>query len=98
GGFQFLKERQMVNGESRSRGTELEKRLHEGRRQAETAPLPGSRDLPVLSFITPKGECECPLENAIVVTRDILITSNRVFTYGNSMVLEVDCSDGGGLR
>lgn len=82
----------------RSRGSDLAGRLREGIQEATSAPLPGARQLPVLHEITPKGECASNLENALAQVTTILDKSNRVFTFGDAIVIEVDRHDGTGPR
>ena len=71
-----------------SRGADLAARLTGGLRQAEQAARPGARGLPVVMGLTQTCQCDRPMENVLLDARDILIHSERVFIYGQNIVLE----------
>lgn len=54
---------------------------------AETAPPPGSRDLPVIGGVTPGGLFVVPQESVLHQVGRVLVDSGRVFVYGNSLVV-----------
>jgi hypothetical protein len=77
-----------------SRGRDLANRLLDALAEVASDPLPGARQLPVLNGVSPKGLTACPLENILASAIGLLAESRRIFTYGNSVVIEVDSQDG----
>jgi hypothetical protein len=71
-----------------SRGRDLVQRLRDGRAQAGHAPLPGARDLPVLTGLTPQCIFLEPLENVRDRATRILVDSGRVYAYGDDILYE----------
>jgi hypothetical protein len=71
-----------------SRGRDLAQRLRDGRAQAGQAPLPGARDLPVLTGLTPQPIFLDPLENVRDRATQLLVGSGRVYAYGDDIVYE----------
>ncbi len=82
---------------SDTRGAELAERLQYGLRMAESALRPGARELPMLHGVTPRCEFVIPQENVLANLGGILIESDRVFRYGNSIVIETHDGDHRGL-
>jgi len=70
-----------------SRGAALAERLERGRRRAERAPRPGTRDLPVLRGVKPSSVFTLPQENVLADARRILVEDGRVFAYGSTIVM-----------
>jgi hypothetical protein len=88
----------MLAKKSKSRGSSLAERLFAGIHDAEAAPLPGARDLPVLTGVGRAGEFLVPQENVLVRATDILVQSGKVFLQGDAIVQEIDPHDGTGPR
>ena len=63
-------------------------------RDFAAAPLPGSRDLFVFTDLKPRGGFFTTQENAIVTVSEYLRGSKRVFSRGNSIVMEYWSSRG----
>lgn len=80
-----------------TRGADLAQRLLSGVRTAESALRPGARDLPVLHGVTTRCEFVIPQENFLADLGTRLIESDRVFRYGNSIVMETHDGDHRGL-
>src|ERR1039458_9721550 len=64
-------------------------------REAQNAPIPGARDLPVLTGLSPSGTFQEPQENVLFYARDQLVQSGRVYRYGDSIVFETKTSANG---
>lgn len=62
--------------------------LFAGIRLADTAPPPGARDLPVIRGVNTSGLCLTSQEAVTHQVARVLAESRRVFTYGNSIVVE----------
>jgi hypothetical protein len=71
-----------------SRGRDLAQRLRDGRTQAGQALLPGARDLPILTGLTPQSIFLDPLENVRDRATRILVDSGRVYAYGGDISYE----------
>jgi hypothetical protein len=71
-----------------SRGCDLAQRLHDGHAIAGRAPLPGARDIPLLTGLTPRCIYLEPLENVRKRATEILVESRRVYMYGNDISYE----------
>jgi hypothetical protein len=78
-------------------GDELEVQLKEAIRQASNAPLPGARDLPILSGLKPNGGFSLPVENVLLEAIGFVVESKRIYRYGDSIVLQVQRLDRAGL-
>ena len=72
-----------------SRGAALASRFYEARQRASRAHRPGARDLPIVSGLNAQCQSVVPLENVWVEVQGILVGTERVFCYGNNVVLEV---------
>ncbi len=72
----------------RSRGEELAERLQRGCQLESSALRNGARNIPILSGVTMKCEFLKPQENVLAEFGTILVTSQRTFRYGNSIVIE----------
>jgi hypothetical protein len=72
-----------------SRGKALADRLYQGCKQAQNALLPGARDVGVIVGLTPNCTAEVPLENVLVVGEKLLVQSERIYRYGNNVVMEI---------
>lgn len=81
-----------------SRGSELADRLAQGIQEAERAPLPGARQLPMLHSLTRRGEFTQPQENVLAQAADLLAQSGRVYVYGDAVMMEIGRLDAGGAR
>ena len=79
-------------------GDLIEVQLVEAINSVRRAPLPGTRDLPLLVGVTPKGDCVEPLENVLAKAIDILVASRRVFIFDGDLVLEIEDTHGSGKR
>lgn len=79
-------------------GDEVEQQLFQALKEADAAPLPGARDLPLLIGIKPSGGFTQPQENVLVKALDILVESNRLYVYGDTVVQETQRLDGSGAR
>lgn len=79
----------MTTRSSNSRGADLAARLFGGIRQAEQATRPGARELPMVSGLTPTCQFYRPMENVLLETRDILISSQILFIHGPDIAVEV---------
>ncbi len=79
----------MATRNETSRGAELERRLQDGVREVAAAPLPGTRELPVLRGMTKRGEFTDPVENVTLRAIEFLAASRRVYAYGNDVAMEV---------
>jgi hypothetical protein len=77
-------------------GEELEGQLLQAIREADRAPLPGARCLPVLCGARLRGGFTEPAENVLVRAVTILVESGRAYVYGDTIVLETQRLDGGG--
>jgi hypothetical protein len=77
-------------------GDELEGQLRQAIRDVDRAPLPGARDLPVLTGIDRRGDFVDPQENVLMRAAEILLKSRRVFTYGNTAVMQIAGLEGTG--
>ena len=80
----------MTRRRSESRGDNLADRLNRGRVQAERALRQGARVLPILRGVNAQCQFSELQENVLAAAGDILIASERVFRYGNSIVFEVN--------
>ena len=80
----------MARRNNNSRGAALAARIHGGRLTADRAPRPGARSLPVIHGVTPGTVFSRPQENVLADTSLILVDSQRVFRYGNSVTVESD--------
>jgi hypothetical protein len=78
----------MPKADHTSRGRDLAQRLRAGCALAGRAPTPGARDLPVLTGLTPTSLFLEPLENVRDQATRILLDSERVYLYGDDVVLE----------
>ena len=83
----------MPNPNRNSRGEALAQRLQRGQIHAERAPLPSARQLPVLHGLTQGCVFIQPQENVLATARSILVESRRVYTYGNTIVMNADAGD-----
>ena len=79
----------MPKNTSNSRGSDLVKRLYDGRKQAQECTIPGARDVGILDGLYPSGTADIPLENVLVNAQQILTKSGKVFCYGNNVVMEI---------
>jgi hypothetical protein len=78
----------MASASPTTRGRDLALRLQDGCREASQAPLPGARDLPVVTGVTPRCLFVEPIENVLVRIAQILTKTERVFGYGDQVVYE----------
>ena len=83
----------MTRSTGNSRGADLVERLRRGRQQAERAARSGARHLPKIHGLTPSNQFFYPMENVLAETREILIESERVFCYGNMVMMECGGDD-----
>jgi hypothetical protein len=72
-----------------SRGRDLAKRLARGCQEAEYALRRGARDLPVLRGVSRQGTCNRPLDNVQVDAAEIMAKSEKVFVYGDDVVIRL---------
>jgi hypothetical protein len=79
----------MAKTTNKTRGSDLAKRLWDGRKQAQNAPLPGARNISILHGLNTNCTFSVPLENVLVEAQKVLINSSRVYRYGNNAVMEV---------
>jgi hypothetical protein len=79
-------------------GEELEGQLTQAIHQAQQAPAPGARQLPVLQSLSPKGGFTVPQDNVLLQTAGYLAASGRVYVYGDSIMLEMEGLEGQGRR
>lgn len=77
-------------------GAEIEAQIAQAIRDLATVPLPGGRDLPVLTGLLQIGRYTEPQDNVLLKAIDLLIKSERVFAYGNTVVIDTPCSRGDG--
>jgi hypothetical protein len=82
----------MAKTKNKTRGADLAKRLWDGRKQAQNAPVPGARDIKILRGLNPNCTSEGPFENVMAKAQDFLVDSGRVYRYGNSVVIEVSAA------
>lgn len=78
----------MSRAANSSRGQDLALRLFEGCREADRALRPGARRLPVLHGVTPQCTFTLPQENVLADAGQILIDSQRIYHYGDNIVIE----------
>jgi len=78
----------MTRRNQNSRGTDLERRLQEGRREAEGALATGARQLPIVTGVDPKCISHGPLENVLLQAGQIVEATRRVFVRGNEISME----------
>jgi hypothetical protein len=78
-------------------GDELAQQLMQAIHAVEHAPLPGARNLPVLSGLDRRGDFVLPQENVLVKATQILAASGKVYRYGDSIVMEVENTEGTGV-
>jgi len=71
-------------------GAELENQLFQALEEADRAPLPGARSLPILHGPMPKGGFTQPQENVLVRATQILAQSGRIYSYGDTKVMQTD--------
>jgi hypothetical protein len=71
-------------------GDELAEQWTKAIQVFDSVPLPGARKLPVLSGLDRRGDFVVTQENILISTADILVTSQKVYTYGDSIVLEIE--------
>lgn len=70
-------------------GGQIEEQVAQALRDLAAVPLPGGRDLPILTGLDPRGATYFePQENVLIKAIDILVASGRVFRYGNSIVVD----------
>jgi hypothetical protein len=82
---------------TRSVGEEQEEQLRQAIRDADRAPLPGARHLPVLTGLKPRGGFVASQENVLVRAAQLLQESGRVYVYGETIRLETPSLGGNGL-
>src|SRR5262249_24935205 len=82
----------------KSVGAELAEQLQQAIHEADNAPLAGARNLPILSGLKPGGGFTAPQDNVLVGAATILAGSGRIYTYGDTIVLELQRLDGGAPR
>lgn len=87
----------MTRRNPQSRGEDLERRLQQGRLEAEGALAPGARNLPALAGVTQSCRFTQPQENVLLSLGRILVNSARVYRYGSDTVLEVSSGDSDGI-
>ncbi len=78
-----------------SRGADLERRFRSGVQRAEGALRPGARDLAILRGVSQKCSFSRPQENVLAELGEQLVSSGRVYRYGNQIAIE---SNGTGSR
>jgi len=71
-----------------SRGADLARQFYAGRKEADSALLPGARQLPMLHGLNPHCEFTEPQANVLAAAGVLLVASERVFAYGDTVVLE----------
>ena len=76
-----------------TRGDELAARLRGGLQSLGRVLVPGARDLPVVTGVTPKGLFTDPLENVLASIAQTLVESRRVLARDGSVYLEVGEGD-----
>ena len=76
-------------------GSDLAEQLFACLGQVKNIPMAGTRQLPVLEGVSTHG-FDGPQENALARLAEILAESERVFRYGNTIVLQTDRLDAGG--
>jgi hypothetical protein len=74
-------------------GDELERQLFRALEEADNAPLPGARTLPILHGLKPKGGFTQPQENILLRATEILMESGRIYAYGDTLVMQTDRRD-----
>ena len=73
-------------------------RLYEGLSAASSVPIAGARDLPALTGLNPRGIFLDSVENVLARATSLLRGSQRIFKYGNSIVMETKDLAGAGQR
>ena len=81
-----------------SRGEDLAEQLFGALRTAPPVPSSGARDLPVLTGPDRLGGYESSVENALAQAVALLRDSQRIFLYGNSVMMQTGRLDGAGLN
>ncbi len=71
-----------------SLGAVLAQRLSKAVRAGRCVLTAGARPLPVIKGVTPSFTVNRPLENILAEVEDILIRSERVYVYGNNIMME----------
>jgi hypothetical protein len=77
-------------------GSILAEQLLQAIHELQFAPLAGTRDLPLLRGLNRAGGFKQAQENVLANAIELLKESGKVYTYGDSIVMEVDRLDGGG--
>jgi len=72
-----------------TRGAELEQRYRRGIQMAGRAIQPGARELAVLTGVTQQCSFLEPQENVLARLGTILVSSGRIYRYGNDIVMEL---------
>jgi hypothetical protein len=71
-----------------SRGSSLTKQLKTAVREEQNVLSPGARDLKILHGVDSRGVCDRPLENVLHDFTNFLVESERIYRYGNNVVME----------
>jgi hypothetical protein len=83
------KGRALATAKLKTIGGEIEQQFLQAIQEANKAPLAGARNLPVLDGIDRRGDFTHLQENVLLIAAKILRESGHVFTFGNSVVMQL---------